>query len=268
MKVSIITTCYNRAKTVARSVRSVMKQTYPDIEHIIIDGKSMDGSVEAIKECNSTRISYLVSEKDKGCYDALNKGLAVATGDIVGWLHSDDIYFNKNIIAEIVDIFTKTGCDMVYADGLFVSPENPDWIIRDWKSGNYSDRKIEFGWLPLHTTVFVRREVIEKLGGYNDEYKISGDTFWLLKVMYKTGLKIYYWHQHTVIMNYGGLSTNMKMTFLRWREDLGVYKRNGLAPRRALIGKILRKVPQFVKGPFSNIKHRLQATGNKLPDSL
>lgn len=254
MKVSIVTTCYNRVDTVPRAVKSVMEQTYPDIEHIIIDGGSKDGSVDAIKACGSTRIAKFISERDKGCYNALNKGLRLATGDIVCWLHSDDVFFNEYVIEDVVQAFEENNCDMVYADGLFVGPHNPDWIIRDWISGNYSDEKMENGWLPLHTTVFVRREIFEKSGGYSEDYRISSDTFWLLKVMYKTGIKVFYLRQHVVMMNYGGLSTSWEKTLLRWREDLGIYYRSGISPRKALIKKVLRKVPQFLSGPFTKIK--------------
>lgn len=250
MKVSVVTTCYNRVGTVSRAVGSVMAQTYHDIEHIVVDGGSTDGSVDAIKACESTRISHFISETDKGCYDALNKGLALASGDIVCWLHSDDVFFNESVIEDVVRVFEENDCDMVYADGLFVNPNNPDWVIRNWISGEYSDEKMENGWLPLHTTVFVRRDVFEKSGGYDEDYVISSDSFWLLKTMYKTGIKIFYMHRYVVKMNYGGLSTSFGKTMLRWREDLSVYKRSGISPYKALSQKILRKVPQFLSGPF------------------
>lgn len=264
MKVSIVTTCYNRVNTVVNSVRSVMSQTYPDIEHIIIDGGSTDGSVEAIKACGSTRITHFISERDKGCYNALNKGLRLATGDIVCWLHSDDVFFNEYVIEDVVEAFKREKCDFLYADGIFVGADNPDWVIRDWISGNYSDKKMENGWLPLHTTVFVRRDVFEKSGGYSEDYRISSDSFWLLKTMYKTGIKIFYLRQHVVVMNYGGLSTSWEKTLLRWREDLGIYKRSGISPRKALAKKVLSKIPQFLKGPFSKIKDTLKSARNKV----
>jgi len=251
LKVSVITTCYNRASTVSNAVLSVMKQTYPSIEHIIIDGGSTDGSVDVIKACGSDRISCLVSERDKGCYNALNKGLARATGDILCWLHSDDVFANEEVIAKVVAAFEQTGCEFLYADGLFVSPKNPSWIIRKWISGDYSDKKIEHGWLPLHTTVFIRKSLYEKYGGYCEDYVISSDSFWLIKLMYKTGIKIHYLKEIVVKMNYGGLSTSWSKTILRWREDLGMYYRSGLSPRKALVMKVLRKLPQFIMGPFS-----------------
>lgn len=245
MKVAIVTTCFNRSDTVVKAVRSVMFQTYPNIEHIIIDGGSTDGSVEAIRACGSTRISHLISERDNGCYNALNKGLRLASADIVCWLHSDDVFYDDHVVENVVEAFKKNRCDMVYANGLFVSPDNPNRVIRNWIGGDYSDRKIENGWLPLHTTVFVRKEIFDRSGGYCEDYVIAGDTDWLIRVMYKTGISIVYLPQYVVRMNYGGLSTNWKRSFQRWREDLRVYSRNGISPVMALVKKVLRKVPQF-----------------------
>jgi len=256
LKVSIVTACFNRAATIADSVQSVMAQTYDNVEHVIVDGASTDGTLEAIRKCNSPRLSKLVSEKDKGCYEGLNKAIRLTTGDIVGWLHSDDVYFTNTVIEEVVRIFETTGCDMVYGDGVFVSPENKNWIIRDWVSGRYSDKKIENGWLPLHTTVFVRRELFDRFGYYKEYYHISSDTAWLLKIMYRTGIKIHYLRKHVVMMDYGGLSTSWSKTFLRWREDLGIYHQMGISPRTALLKKVLRKVPQFINAPFSKA-HKL-----------
>lgn len=227
-----------------------MSQRYPDVEHIVVDGASTDGSLERIAACGSTRIAKIISEKDTGCYQALNKGVKASSGEIIGWLHSDDTFFNDDVIADVVRCFEQTGCDFLYADGLFVSPDNPSWTIRDWVSGSYSNAKMRNGWLPLHTTVFVKREIFEKYGFYREDYMISSDTFWLLKCMYHTDIKIHYMHQYVVRMAYGGLSTNWARTFRRWREDLGIYQQMGLSPRQALVKKILRKFPQFVKAPF------------------
>lgn len=247
MKVTVVTTCYNRSDTVVKTVRSVMFQTYPDIEHIIVDGGSTDGSVEAILACGSTRITHLISEKDSGCYNALNKGLRLASGDIVCWLHSDDVFYDDHVIQDIVDIFEKSHCDMIYANGLFVSATNQNHVIRNWISGEFSNKKIENGWLPLHTTVFVKRGVYEKSGGYCEDYVIASDTFWLIKVMYKTGINVCYLDKYVVKMNYGGLSTSWQKSLLRWREDLSIYRRSGISPIRALVQKIIRKVPQFFR---------------------
>lgn len=254
LKVSIVTACRNRESTIAGSVRSVMSQTYPNIEHIIVDGKSTDNTLQAIEDCHSSRITSITSEKDKGCYEGLNKAIRKTTGDIVGWLHSDDVFFGPTVIEDVVKIFEETNCDMVYGDGIFVSLENPDWIIRDWISGNFTNKKMENGWLPLHTTVFVKRDIFERFGYYNEDYRISSDTFWLLKCMYHTGINVQYLKKHVVVMAYGGLSTNWDKTLLRWREDLGIYLQMGISPRKALAQKILRKIPQLLKAPFAKVQ--------------
>jgi len=254
LKVSIVTACRNRVDTIAGSVQSVMSQTYDNIEHIVVDGASTDGTVAAIEKCHSPRITKLISEKDNGCYQGLNKGIRMATGDIVGWLHSDDVFFSDTVIADVVKVFEETGCDMVYGDGIFVSVDNPSWIIRDWISGKYADSKMKNGWLPLHTTVFVRRDIFERFGYYREDYRISSDTFWLLKCMYHTGINIQYLRKHVVVMGYGGLSTSWEKTLLRWREDLGIYIQMGISPRTALFKKVMRKFPQFVKAPFSKVQ--------------
>lgn len=260
LKVSVVTACRNRAATIGGCVQSVMSQTYDNIEHVVVDGASTDGTVEAIRNCHSPRISKLISEKDGGCYEGLNKAVRLATGDIVGWLHSDDVFFSDTVIADVVRIFETTDCDLVYGDGIFVSLQNPDWIIRDWVSGKFSDKKMEHGWLPLHTTVFVKRELFERFGYYEECYRISSDSFWLLTCMYRTGIKIEYLRKHVVVMAYGGLSTSWEKTLLRWREDLGIYFRVGISPRKALMQKVLRKVPQFLKAPFSRVQKIDRAT--------
>lgn len=250
LKVSIVTTCYNRAATVVESVRSVMRQSYDNLEHIVVDGASKDGTVEAIKACGSTRIARLVSEPDRGCYEALNKGCRLATGDVIGWLHSDDTFYDQHVIEDVVDVFERTGCDVVYGNGLFVSETNHAWVLRDWQSGKYSSYSMANGWLPLHTTVFVRREIFRRYGFYREDYVISADSEWLLRILYKTNLNVQYMNRYVVIMAYGGLSTSWSKTFLRWREDLGIYYQHDISPRTALVKKVLSKVPQFLKAPF------------------
>ncbi len=227
-----------------------MSQTYPDIEHIVIDGASTDRTLEEIRNCNSSRIAVLVSEKDHGCYEALNKGIKLATGDIICWLHSDDFYYSDQVISHVVRKFEETGCDFLYADGMFMKSDNPELVIRAWPGGSCSDKRISNGWLPLHTTCFVRREVFERFGYYDEKYVISGDTFWLLSCMYRTGIHIEYLPEYVVKMGYGGLSTSWSKTLKHWREDLDIYSRVGLPPYLTLCKKVLWKVPQFFKARF------------------
>lgn len=247
LKFSIITTSYNRERTIGRAIRSVMSQTYPDIEHIVVDGASKDRTVEEIKNCNSPRIVTLISEPDQGVYEALNKGIKLATGDVVGWLHSDDCFYDDDVLKDVVEAFERTGCDMVYGNGLFVDASNTDKIVRRWKSGSYSDGKLMRGWHPLHTTVFVKRDIFERYGLYNESMKVAADTEWLIKIMYKTGIKIEYLQERYIVkMDHGGLSTSKSQKLRGWKEDLSIYRQYVRFPYLSLAGKILRKVPQYL----------------------
>lgn len=223
-----------------------MDQSYPNIEHIVVDGASKDHTVDVIKKCNSPRITTLISEPDHGVYEALNKGIKLATGDIIGWLHSDDRFYDNDVLKNVVEAFERTGCDMVYGNGLFYDPKNNDKLIRRWISGKFSDSKLMRGWHPLHTTVFVRREIFEKYGLYNENMKVASDTEWLIKIMYKTGIKIEYLQQYIIKMDHGGLSTSKIHKILGWHEDLSIYRQYLKFPYFALAGKVLRKIPQYI----------------------
>lgn len=223
-----------------------MSQSYSNIEHIVVDGASKDNTLEVIKGCNSPRITTMISEPDHGVYEALNKGVKLATGDIVGWLHSDDCFNDDDVLRDVAEVFERTGCDMMYGNGRFVDANHTDKVLRDWKSGTYSDGKILRGWHPLHTTVFVRRDIFDRFGLYDETMKVAGDTDWLVRIMYKTGIKIEYVHRYIVKMNHGGLSTSMNHKLRGWREDLSIYRKFVRFPYLSLAGKVLRKVPQYL----------------------
>ena len=161
MKISIITSCFNREATIRYAIESVLSQDYPDIEYIIIDGASKDNSLSIINEYND-RISTIVSEPDHGMYEAINKGIRMATGDIIGLVHSDDFLFSNDTISHIVEEFNKTGADFIYGDGLFVDYDNTNKVIRKWIGGEYRMWKVKHGWLPLHPTCYMRRDVMLK----------------------------------------------------------------------------------------------------------
>ena len=165
MKVSIITSCFNREATIKDAIESVISQNYPDIEYIVIDGASNDKSIEIIKQYQQ-HIAKFISEKDKGMYEAINKGIKQATGDIIGLVHSDDFLYSKDTITHIVQQFERTGADLIYGNGLFVDFYNTNKIIRNWKSGVYSKKKIRYGWLPLHPTVYIKKDCFQQLGRY------------------------------------------------------------------------------------------------------
>lgn len=246
MKVSIITTCYNREKTIAQAIESVLGQDYPDIEYIVVDGGSTDDSFKVIRSYGS-RIAKVISERDGGMYEAINKGIKMATGEIVGLLHSDDFLFHPHIISEIVERFKQTSADIVYGNGLFVDAQETDKVIRDWRSGNYRRWKVRLGWLPLHPTVYIKRSAIERYGLYNENYKIAADSDFLVRYLYKAHLKVEYLGKYVVRMRMGGLSTDSQKRKAMWKEDVEMYRENGFWGVPEKILKMGWKVPQFVK---------------------
>lgn len=249
MKVSIITSCFNREATIGDAIESVLSQTYPDIEYIVIDGASKDNSLNVIKRY-AHKIARIVSERDKGMYEGLNKGLRLATGDIIGLVHSDDFLYSKESIAHIVQKFEETGADLVYGNGLFVDAEDTRKVVRNWISGSYSKGKMRRGWLPLHPTVYIRKECIDRLGLYDESFKIAADSDFLVRYMYEGNLKIAYLDEYIVRMRMGGLSTDPEKMKQKWAEDLRMYRSHGFSPYLTLGMKILSKVPQFVSAKF------------------
>lgn len=244
-KVSIITSCFNREGTIGGTIESVLSQSYSNIEYIVIDGASTDGSLSEIEQYKSN-IAILISEPDQGMYEGVNKGLRLATGDIVGLMHSDDVYYAHNTVAHIVQLFERTGADLIYGNGLFVASDDTNKVIRNWISGSYSKMKIRRGWLPLHPTVYVKRTCIERLGLYDESFKIAADSDWLVRYMYEGNLKIAYLNEYVVRMRMGGLSTDLNKMKQKWAEDLRMYRLHGFSPYWALCCKIVSKIPQFI----------------------
>ena len=250
MKVSIITSCYNREATIAQAIESVLGQDYPDIEYIVVDGASTDRSLEIIQRY-ADRIACLISEPDKGMYEAINKGIRAATGDIIGLLHSDDFLFSTDTISHIVTEFQKTEADLVYGNGLFVDARNTNKVVRNWISGTYSRRKVRYGWLPLHPTCYIRRGCLKKHGLYDESYRIAADTDLLVRYLYTTRLKVAYLNEYIVRMRMGGLSTDSKRRKLMWEEDIRLYKNHGFPPLPTKLMKMAWKIPQFITAKLS-----------------
>lgn len=245
MKVSIITSCFNREATIKDAIESVISQNYPNIEYIVIDGASNDKSIEIIKQYQQ-HIAKFISEKDKGMYEAINKGIKQATGDIIGLVHSDDFLYSKDTITHIVQQFERTGADLIYGNGLFVDFYNTNKIIRNWKSGVYSKKKIRYGWLPLHPTVYIKKDCFQQLGLYDESFKIAADSDLLIRYLYESNLKISYLDEYIIKMRMGGLSTNPKKIKQKWSEDLKLYRNHGFMPLFTLGCKIISKIPQFI----------------------
>lgn len=263
MKITIITCCYNRVDTLAESLRSAMAQDYGDIEHIIVDGASTDGTLDIIRKAEAevqtpafrkAHPGYhlrVISEPDTGMYNALNKGLRAATGDVITWLHSDDTFYDNSTLSAAAEAIEGTGCEFLYANGLYVRADAPEHVVRDWQGGEFAAWKVRQGWLPLHTTCYVRRETVERLGGYDERYRIASDTDWLLRYMRTEGLRVAYLRRYVVRMKMGGLSTNTSSWKKMWHEDVSIFRAQGI--RCAQLHKLEKmswKVPQYVRALF------------------
>lgn len=245
MKVSLITTCYNRKKTIRTAIESVLTQDYNDIEYIIVDGASTDGSIEIINEYKD-RISKIISEPDHGMYEAVNKGIRVATGDVIGLLHSDDFFYNNHVISIIVEKMECTGAEFLYGDGLFVNEKNTDKVIRNWIGGTYRTWKVRHGWLPLHPTCYIKRQVMMKRGLYNETYRIAADSDLLFRYLLGGDITVTYLNNYIIKMRMGGLSTDNEKRKLMWNEDIRMYHSHGFNPIITKFEKMMWKVPQFI----------------------
>lgn len=244
MKVSIITAVYNQSSHIRGAIESVLSQDYPDIEYIIVDGESTDGTLEILDEYKD-RIDKFISEDDEGLYDALNKGILMATGDYVGFLHSDDLFYDTHVVSRVVEAIKRTNCDIFYADGIFTPSSNPYVVLRNWVSGKFSRTKVKMGWLPLHPTTYIRRSTYLAKDLYDPTYQIAGDTELLIRYLLDKKLKVTYKRDYVVRMRMGGMSTTVWSTRDKWNEDLRAYCSNGLSPL-ALIGKRISKLPQVI----------------------
>jgi glycosyltransferase involved in cell wall biosynthesis len=247
VKISIITVTYNSAQTVEETIVSVINQSYSDIEYIIIDGLSDDNTM-AIIEKYRKKINKIISEKDAGLYDALNKGIALATGDVIGILHSDDFYTNNDVIQNYVNVFQQTTCDAVYSDLYYVDRSQTDKIIRKWKSGDYSPGAFVNGWMPPHPTFFVKKEVYNKFGIFNTSFHTAADYELMLRFVHKNKISIAYLPQYTIKMRVGGASNvSFKSRIKANLEDRRAWRINDLKPRfYTLYLKPLRKIFQFI----------------------
>lgn len=253
MKVSIITSCFNRETTIGQAIESVLTQDYPEIEYIVVDGASRDNSLAVINRYKD-RIAKIISEPDKGMYEGINKGIRSATGDIVGLIHSDDFFFSNDTVSKIVERFKQTDADFVYGDGLFVDFNNTDRVIRNWIGGPYSKWKVRNGWLPLHPTCYIKRSAIEANGLYDESYKIAADSDFLFRYLYEADLKVSYLKEYIVRMRMGGLSTDSKKRKQMWEEDIRMYRSHGLNPTITKLEKMAWKVPQFISAKFKRYK--------------
>ena len=246
MKVTIITATYNCEKCIQRAIDSVSKQDYIDIEHIIIDGGSTDNTLNIIKN-NNGRISTLLSEKDKGIYDALNKGIKLSTGEIIGFLNSDDVFTNPHVISRIVNCFNIKKSDVVYGNLVYQSKDEENKkTIRYWKSNVYNPGCLKYGWMPPHPTLYCKREIYEKWGLYNEDFKISSDYEFILRIFKQPTVSKAYLPTVMVKMDVGGVSNNsIKNIIQKTKEDYKAIKINKTGSLFTIFFKNIRKIGQF-----------------------
>lgn len=244
-RISIITAVYNRRDTLADALTSLGRQSYAEVEHIIVDGGSTDGSLDLI-ETHATPHSVVISEPDDGIYDALNKGLSHATGDVIGLLHSDDIFAHGDVLSHVAAAF-EAGADAVYGDLDYVHRSAPDRIIRQWRSGAFHPSRLSFGWMPPHPALFLRRAVIDRFGGYDTSFRISGDYDTVLRYFSSEGFDARYIPEVLVKMRLGGESNrSLGRILTKTGEDLRAIRANGIGGVHTLFLKNLRKVRQFL----------------------
>jgi glycosyltransferase len=250
MTVSIITVCYNSSQTIADTLQSIRQQDYPHIESIVVDGGSTDGTMNMVAQYADV-VTKSVSEPDKGIYDAMNKGLAMATGDIIGILNSDDMMASPHSISQIVAAFREQPNGCVYGDLVYVQQQNTQQIVRYWKSGKGTAQKFYFGWMPPHPTFYVSRQVLNTCGQYDLRFPVAADYEYMLRVMVKHGVKAVYVPEVLVKMRLGGYSNqsvnSRKRSFF---ENHEAWRVNDLKPYFFTVWlKIARKFKQYLAKP-------------------
>lgn len=252
MKLSIITIVYNNEATIASCIEAVLAQDYGNVEHIVIDGGSTDGTT-TILENYQDQLGYYISEPDKGLYNALNKGVQAATGDVIGILHSDDFYPRPDTLSQVIEAFMSSDADIVYGNGVFVDRHQPEQIKRIYKAKNFKSRYLKWGWVPLHTTIYIKREVFDSYGLYEEQYRIASDYEMTLRLLSNPKLKSYFVNDWLVKMRLGGKSTTPALQKMKSKEDLHIIHRYPLWGVVTLALKIGRKIPQYLIPKIKNI---------------
>lgn len=249
MKISIITTVYNSKNTIREAIESVLSQNYKNIEYIIVDAGSTDGTLEIIKEYKD-KISKISSESDSGIYDGLNRGVLLASGDVIGFLHANDLYENSEVIEKVVTVFKSEQADAVYGDLVYVNKENTNNIVRYWKSEKFSFSRLKYGWMPPHPIFFAKRKFYKKHSSFDTNFKISADYDFMLRVLTNSANKISYLPEVLYRMRVGGASNKSLSAILqKSKEDFKAIRRNKIGNINTLIMKNFLKIPQFFIKP-------------------
>ncbi|MGM0377550.1 MAG: glycosyltransferase family 2 protein [Bacteroidota bacterium] len=246
-KISLITVSYQSAYTLQATIDSVRQQNYSNIEYIIVDGGSTDGTLEIIKN-NQDVVDHWISETDAGTYDAMNKGFEMASGDLVGFLHADDVFASPEVLNMVCKRYQESSFHILYGDLEYVSPEDIKRVVRYWRSGSFRQRQLHRGWMPPHPTVYVDRRFFQKVGHYNLDFRISADYEWLLRALSRPTIRVEYLPEVMVRMRLGGLSNgSLKNLVVKSVEDFRALRENEVGGVATLFLKNASKVSQFVR---------------------
>lgn len=247
MKVSIITVAYQSATTLRQTIESVLSQDYVNMEYWVIDGGSSDGSLQ-ILESFGAKINF-ISEKDTGIYDAMNKGLRLIHGDIVGMIGADDFYPSNDVISSVIDTFNSSHVDIVYGDKQYVNPKDPNKIVRYWTAGPYEHGNWLYGWMPPHLSFYIRKNMADKNGPYRTDFACSADYEYMLRALYMNKMTVQYLPKVLMTMRNGGTSTaSLKHRMIANKEDRKAWAVNNLQPFWFTLAlKPLRKIFQLFK---------------------
>jgi glycosyltransferase involved in cell wall biosynthesis len=265
MKISIVTPAFNSARTIRHTIESVARQTYPNVEYIIVDGGSQDATAKIVAQYPDV-VDIFISESDRGVYDAMNKGIRAASGDIIAILNSDDFYTHSYVLEQIANSFKESGVESVYGDLQYVDQHNPHQVVRHWESGAFQRQRFLAGWMPPHPAFFVKRTVYQRYGLFNLDLKNSADYELMLRFLYKHRVSTAYVSDVLVRMRAGGLSNATWSNRLRAnREDRMAWKINGLKPYfYTTILKPLRKLRQYYYHPYQ----RFATSSQNMPDTF
>ena len=252
LRISIITVCFNSAITIEDTIKSVENQKGADVEHIIIDGLSKDGTIDIIKRNKS--VSKFVSEPDNGIYDAMNKGIVLATGDVIGTLNADDFYANENVLEEVAKVFLDPNVEACYGDLVYVNQKDTEEIVRYWKSRDYVSGLFKSGWMPAHPTFFVRKSVYDRLGGFDLSYKIAADFELLFRFIEQNKIETKYLPKVLVKMRLGGTTNKNLSNILRQnKEILSILKKQypDFSVLKFAFAKLFNRLFQYIFHPKS-----------------
>lgn len=247
MKISIITVVYNNEKTIAQAIESVLSQQYEHIEYIIVDGSSTDNTLNIVRQYES-QISKIISEPDGGIYDAMNKGIKISTGDVIGILNSDDLYAHKDVLKQVAEQFSlDKDLDILYGNLVYVKADDTDKVVRKWNSSPFYDNYFERGHVPPHPTVFLRKKIYDEAGLFDTKYKLAADYEFLLRIFKKHHYKSKYLDLLMVRMRMGGATNkNFKNIFNGNKEIIAAWKDNSISmPRFLMINRLFKRLIQF-----------------------